>query len=112
MVLLRGARRNRRPRPTTAKKSDYPRQNNLSFRCHVGINSLDVYRGKITEMEVVLCRPLDVNPRDPLCIDRLKAFLGFRKAEEERMFSRLLLGDSSGVHGLGKSSTKATQKEV
>ena len=79
------------------------------------INSLDVYRGggrgKIIEMEVVLCR-LDVNPRDPLCIDRLKAFLGFRKAEEERMFSKMLPEDRSGVPGLGQSSAEALEKEV
>lgn len=59
---------------------------------------------------------LNVNPRDPRCIDRLKAFLGRQREEEERMFSRLLLlEDGDGDLGLGKSSaatTKTTEKEV
>ena len=64
---------------------------------------------------------LDVDPRDPRCMDRLKAFLGRQKEEEkeeERMFSRLPLEDGSNG-GLGESSaaaasttTKTTEKEV
>ena len=80
------------------------------LRCHVPINSSDVYRGpaRVVEMEAaLLLPPLIVDPRDPWCIDRLKAFLGRQEEEEEGMFSRLRLEDDGG---LGKSS--ATEKEV
>lgn len=67
-------------------------------------------------MEALLLPPmpllLNVDPLDPQCIERLKAFLGRQKEGEERMFSRLLLLEDDGLGKSSAAATKTTEKEV